>query len=163
LLPRPRTNRATAWRTNPGLRADRTERCEQAQNHQHPDTCGPRRSGPLHLTGTRGPLITLTDGSMQGIVVPTCAARRPLSPRPARLIRGEPSMVSYAFWNNKGGVGKSYLSFVASCEYAHRHPEADVYVIDMCPQANVSETLLGGFATSSTALHGYINRRPRAT
>lgn len=72
-------------------------------------------------------------------------------------------MASYAFWNNKGGVGKSYLSFVASCEYAHRHPEADVYVIDMCPQANVSEILLGGFATSSIALQDYINRRPRAT
>lgn len=72
-------------------------------------------------------------------------------------------MVSYAFWNNKGGVGKSYLSFIASCEYAHRHPEADVYVIDMCPQANVSETLLGGFKTSPTALHDYINRQPRAT
>ena len=51
-------------------------------------------------------------------------------------------MTSYAFWNNKGGIGKSFLCFVASCEYAHRHPDADVYVIDLCPQANVSETLL---------------------
>lgn len=51
-------------------------------------------------------------------------------------------MISYAFWNNKGGIGKSFLCFIASCEYAHRHPEADVYVIDLCPQANVSETLL---------------------
>lgn len=72
-------------------------------------------------------------------------------------------MVAYAFWNNKGGVGKSYLCFIASCEYAHRHPEADVYVIDMCPQANVSETLLGGFQTSPTALRDFIGRSPRAT
>ena len=51
-------------------------------------------------------------------------------------------MTSYGFWNNKGGIGKSFLCFIASCEYAHRHPETDVYVIDLCPQANVSETLL---------------------
>lgn len=52
-------------------------------------------------------------------------------------------MTAYAFWNNKGGVGKSYLSFVAACEYAHRNPDAVVYVIDLCPQANSSEILLG--------------------
>src|SRR5690242_10202215 len=53
-------------------------------------------------------------------------------------------MSSYAFWNNKGGVGKSFLCFITASEYAHRHPECDVYVLDLCPQANVSETLLGG-------------------
>jgi cellulose biosynthesis protein BcsQ len=42
-------------------------------------------------------------------------------------------MSSYAFWNNKGGVGKSFLCFVAASEYAHRHPDTDVYVIDLCP------------------------------
>jgi cellulose biosynthesis protein BcsQ len=52
-------------------------------------------------------------------------------------------MTAYAFWNNKGGVGKTYLSFVAACEYAHRNPSVQVYVIDLCPQANVSEILLG--------------------
>jgi len=51
-------------------------------------------------------------------------------------------MVSYSFWNNKGGIGKSFLCFIASCEYAHIHPDSDVYVIDLCPQANLSETLL---------------------
>lgn len=51
-------------------------------------------------------------------------------------------MTSYAFWNNKGGIGKSFLCFIASCEYAHLYPDSDVYVIDLCPQANVSETLL---------------------
>ncbi|KAB0743970.1 ParA family protein, partial [Pseudomonas aeruginosa] len=53
-------------------------------------------------------------------------------------------MTAYAFWNNKGGVGKTYLSFIAASEYAHTYPDSDVYVIDLCPQANVSETLLGG-------------------
>jgi cellulose biosynthesis protein BcsQ len=54
-------------------------------------------------------------------------------------------MSAYAFWNNKGGVGKSFLCFVAATEYAAKHPDIDVYVIDLCPQANVSETLLGSY------------------
>ena len=56
-------------------------------------------------------------------------------------------MSSYSFWNNKGGVGKSFLCFVAAAEYAHRNPETDVFVIDLCPQGNVSEILLGGVTT----------------
>src|SRR5216683_1888646 len=72
-------------------------------------------------------------------------------------------MPGYAFWNNKGGVGKSFLCFVAASEYAYRHPEADVYVIDLCPQANVSETLLGGQPKSPKAIDGLIARKPRAT
>lgn len=72
-------------------------------------------------------------------------------------------MSSYAFWNNKGGVGKSFLCFVAACEYAHRHPEADVYVIDLCPQANLSETLLSGHQTRSSVLDELIQKTPRAT
>lgn len=51
-------------------------------------------------------------------------------------------MTAYAFWNNKGGIGKSFLSFVAATEYARTHPSTDVYVIDLCPQANISEMLL---------------------
>lgn len=72
-------------------------------------------------------------------------------------------MTSYAFWNNKGGVGKSYLCFIASSEYAHRHPETDVYVIDLCPQGNVSETLLGGYQTSPGALRELVSESPRRT
>lgn len=53
-------------------------------------------------------------------------------------------MSAYAFWNNKGGVGKSFLCFIAACEYARKNPNTNVHVIDLCPQANVSETLLGG-------------------
>jgi cellulose biosynthesis protein BcsQ len=70
---------------------------------------------------------------------------------------------SYAFWNNKGGVGKSFLCFVAAAEYAHRHPEADVYVLDLCPQANVSETLLGGYESSPGAIRELSQSHPRAT
>ncbi len=51
-------------------------------------------------------------------------------------------MNSYAIWNNKGGVGKSFLTFAMACEYAHLYPDTDVYVIDLCPQANISEMLL---------------------
>jgi len=47
-------------------------------------------------------------------------------------------------WNNKGGVGKTFLSYSLSVEYAISHPEEIVVVADMCPQANVSEILLGG-------------------
>lgn len=53
-------------------------------------------------------------------------------------------MQSYIFWNNKGGTGKTSLAFQSICTHAHRHPEAKVLVIDLCPQANLSELLLGG-------------------
>lgn len=68
-------------------------------------------------------------------------------------------MTAYAFWNNKGGVGKSFLAFVAATEYAHAYPETDVYVIDLCPQANLSETLL----VNPAVIHELIGRKPRAT
>ena len=72
-------------------------------------------------------------------------------------------MTSYAFWNNKGGVGKSFLCFIAACEYAHLFPGSDVYVLDLCPQANVSETLLGGYPKGSKAMAGFLARTPRAS
>ncbi len=50
----------------------------------------------------------------------------------------------YAFWNNKGGTGKTSLAFQAICRYAEIHPERKILVIDACPQANMSELLLGG-------------------
>lgn len=72
-------------------------------------------------------------------------------------------MTSYALWNNKGGVGKSFLCFVASCEYAETHPDTDVYVVDLCPQGNVSETLLGGQNTGAKNLTSLTNKSPRGT
>nr|VFK30440.1 MAG: AAA domain-containing protein [Candidatus Kentron sp. MB]VFK34427.1 MAG: AAA domain-containing protein [Candidatus Kentron sp. MB]VFK76698.1 MAG: AAA domain-containing protein [Candidatus Kentron sp. MB] len=50
----------------------------------------------------------------------------------------------YGIRNNKGGVGKTFLSFILGAEYAHEHPDESVILADMCPQANLSEILLGG-------------------
>jgi hypothetical protein len=51
---------------------------------------------------------------------------------------------SYALWNNKGGVGKSTITFHLASRYAETHPKQDVLVLDLCPQANASMMLLGG-------------------
>jgi len=50
----------------------------------------------------------------------------------------------YAFYNNKGGVGKTTLCSNAATLYAENNPKTQVLVIDMCPQANISQFLLGG-------------------
>jgi len=56
----------------------------------------------------------------------------------------------YAFWNNKGGTGKTSLSFQTACAYAYEHDEQSVLVIDVCPQANLSEMLLGGLTNNGS-------------
>jgi cellulose biosynthesis protein BcsQ len=53
-------------------------------------------------------------------------------------------MSTYAFWNNKGGTGKTSLAFQTICRYAEQHPTERILAIDTCPQANLSELLLGG-------------------
>lgn len=50
----------------------------------------------------------------------------------------------YAFWNNKGGTGKTSLAFQAIARYAELNPKKRVLAIDLCPQANLSELMLGG-------------------
>lgn len=75
----------------------------------------------------------------------------------------------YMIWNNKGGVGKTFLTYVIATEYAIKHPEKRVAVVDMCPQANVSEMLLGGngtgeknlaeYASNGKTIAGYIKER----
>ncbi len=67
----------------------------------------------------------------------------------------------YAVWNNKGGVGKSFVTFVIATEYALKHPNTQVVVIDMCPQANVSEILLGGNGGGAKHLAQLLQREPR--
>ncbi len=52
--------------------------------------------------------------------------------------------MKYMIWNNKGGVGKTFITYTLASEYATLHPDEDVVVVDLCPQANVSEMLLGG-------------------
>ncbi|WLF83041.1 ParA family protein [Moraxella sp. ZY210820] len=77
----------------------------------------------------------------------------------------------YAVWNNKGGVGKTFLTYNLAIEYASTHPNENVVVIDACPQANVSEIILGGngtgennlnkFVDSNKTIAGYIKERFR--
>jgi chromosome partitioning protein len=80
-------------------------------------------------------------------------------------------MAIYALWNNKGGVGKSYLSFQIAAEYAAQNPDKKVLVIDLCPQSNSSSMLLGGIERgeehlnqihlqpSKKTISGYIESR----
>ena len=51
---------------------------------------------------------------------------------------------SYVIWNNKGGVGKSTITFHVASMYAEENLDRNVVVIDMCPQANSSVMLMGG-------------------
>jgi chromosome partitioning protein len=72
-------------------------------------------------------------------------------------------MAVYAIWNNKGGVGKSYLTFQIACEYARTHPDQKVLVVDLCPQANASSMLLGGIISGENALDGISGKSPKKT
>lgn len=72
-------------------------------------------------------------------------------------------MPIYAIWNNKGGVGKSYLTFQIASEYARIHPERRVLVIDLCPQANSSSMLLGGMVRGEASLNKIHLGNPRLT
>lgn len=57
---------------------------------------------------------------------------------------------SYVIWNNKGGVGKTTLTFHLATHYVIRNPRRKVLVIDLCPQANVSMALLTSTDTGGT-------------
>lgn len=72
-------------------------------------------------------------------------------------------MAVYALWNNKGGVGKSYLTFQIACEYARTHPDQKVLVVDLCPQANASGMLLGGIIDGERKLAEFAIESPRRT
>ncbi len=69
----------------------------------------------------------------------------------------------YAFWNNKGGTGKTSLCFQSICRYAETHQNERILVIDACPQANLSELLLGGLTGQGgqrlLQMHGAVPRR----
>jgi chromosome partitioning protein len=77
------------------------------------------------------------------------------------VIRSIP--MRYAVWNNKGGVGKSFLSFVLGTEVAHRNPTHNVILVDMCPQANLSEIVLGGNGKGSERLQKLLSATNRKT
>lgn len=72
-------------------------------------------------------------------------------------------MSTYAIWNNKGGVGKSYLTFQIASEYARTHPTENILVVDLCPQANASGMLLGGMAAGEQHLDVLSSETPRHT
>lgn len=50
---------------------------------------------------------------------------------------------SYAIWNNRGGTGKTTLTYHLANKYAFKHPDKTILIIDMCPQADISHALLG--------------------
>lgn len=52
-------------------------------------------------------------------------------------------MLKYCVWNNKGGTGKTSLTFQMICDLAANKQEK-ILVLDLCPQANLSEIFLGG-------------------
>lgn len=60
-------------------------------------------------------------------------------------------MKKYSFWNNKGGTGKTSLAFQAITMFAEANPNQRVIVVDLCPQANLSEILLGGLTGGGSA------------
>jgi len=53
-------------------------------------------------------------------------------------------MYVLGFWNNKGGTGKTSLIFQATCAFAKQNMKHRILVLDVCPQANLSELMLGG-------------------
>jgi cellulose biosynthesis protein BcsQ len=67
------------------------------------------------------------------------------------------------FWNNKGGTGKTSLSFQSICAFAAQNEDVKVLVVDVCPQANLSELFLGGQENDGgkklLALHGAATRK----
>lgn len=71
-------------------------------------------------------------------------------------------MLAYAFWNNKGGTGKTSLAFQAICRYAAKNTKQRILAVDVCPQANLSELFLGGLTNGGSdkllARHGRLPR-----
>lgn len=64
---------------------------------------------------------------------------------------------SYVIWNNKGGVGKSTITFHIASVFAEENPDKDVVIIDMCPQANSSMMLLGGGKNGEKHLQSLVS------
>jgi cellulose biosynthesis protein BcsQ len=67
----------------------------------------------------------------------------------------------YAYWNNKGGTGKTSLCFQSLTTYAHQNPGQRILAVDVCPQANLSELLYGGLTNSGSEV--LLARQAEAT
>jgi len=76
---------------------------------------------------------------------------------------GTCGIMQYAIWNNKGGVGKSFLTFIIGSEFALKHSKTRVVIMDLCPQANVSEMVLGGNGVGAKRLASLLEATPRRT
>jgi chromosome partitioning protein len=72
-------------------------------------------------------------------------------------------MARFALWNNKGGVGKSFLTFSLACEYALAHPEELVLALDVCPQANLTEMLYGDRVDAPSYIDSLYVQKPRVS
>lgn len=73
-------------------------------------------------------------------------------------------MIKYSFWNNKGGTGKTSLAFQSVSMFAENKPNARILVVDLCPQANLSELLLGGLVgEGSVQLQKLQDKTPRCS
>lgn len=73
-------------------------------------------------------------------------------------------MIKYSFWNNKGGTGKTSLAFQSVAMFAEKTPDARILVVDLCPQANLSELFLGGLVgQGSTQLQKLQDQNPRCS
>ncbi|MFI5300414.1 MAG: ParA family protein, partial [Polyangiales bacterium] len=72
------------------------------------------------------------------------------------------ALKSFVIWNNKGGVGKSTLTFHLATRYAELHPTERVLVIDMCPQANASMMMLGGGTVGEAHALSLCQQQPAA-
>ena len=66
------------------------------------------------------------------------------------------------YWNNKGGTGKTSLAFQSVCAFADKNADKNILIVDVCPQANLSELLLGGQENKGgihlLTLHGKAGR-----
>lgn len=92
---------------------------------------------------------------------PVAANRFTANRRGVRMqapLRHGKRLMRYAVWNNKGGVGKTFLSFVLATEIANER-RVPVILVDMCPQANLSEIVLGGNGLGSERLDELIKER----
>lgn len=67
----------------------------------------------------------------------------------------------YIIWNNKGGTGKTSLAFQLMASYALNNPDKTILAIDLCPQANLSELLLGGLIGNGGANLNVLYNSPK--
>lgn len=66
---------------------------------------------------------------------------------------------SYAIWNNRGGSGKTNLTYHLAIKYAYRNPDKTVLVVDMCPQTDLSHAFLGKIFDDSSLIKVTIDRK----